>query len=169
MAENKRTFRCHVFEASKYGICLFHLPAQGFKEHFHWTFKSCVVLFHTLFPHCYKRTMPVVSGTFRDISLPSFAFAPTFLWLIFFRLSSHAAFLHFCYIVRRFWFTFVLWSVTFVLWSVLWGEGRTPFDCHFRRIDAVAVSHHLIKDVEIGEAFFNLLNSSFSGWMSSLL
>ena len=46
---------------------------------------------------------------------------------------------------------------------------RTPFDCHFRRIDAVAVSHHLIKDVEIGEAFFNLLNSSFSRGASSLL
>ena len=31
-------------------------------------------------------------------------------------------------------------------------------DCHFRPIDAVVVSHHLIKDVEIGEAFSNLLN-----------
>ena len=63
---------------------------------------SGIVLFHTLFPYFYKRTLPVLSGTFRDISPPSFAFAPTILLLIFFRLSFHAAFLDFCDIVRRF-------------------------------------------------------------------
>ena len=113
------------------------------KYYFRQTFKSCVAHFQTLFPHFCKRTLAVLSGTFRDISPSSFALAPTFLLLTF-----HTALLDF-------WFIFVLWSAVYT-W--LWGEGRIPFDCHFRPIDAVVVSHHLIKDVEIGEAFSNLHN-----------
>ena len=40
-------------------------------------------------------------------------------------------------------FTLSLCEVSFTLVSEV--KVRTPFDCHFRRIDAVAVSHHLIK------------------------
>ena len=113
-------------------------------EYFRRTFKSCIVLLHTLFSHFHKRTvtLPVLSSTFRNISTPSFAVASTSLRLILFRHSFLAAFVDFCYIVRWFWFiernvyTVVLRS--FVN-TRLWSEGGTPFDCHFRRVDAVAV------------------------------
>jgi len=152
-----------MFEASKYGICLFHFPALGVMEHFHWMSTYCVVLFHTLFPCFYQRTLLALNRTFRDISPPPFALAPTFLLPLFSRcfsgllLHCQAVLIHrekhldFCFVKH--------------LYTWLWGEGITHFDCLFLGMDAVAMSHHLIKDVKIGE----VLNASFSSFSSSLL
>jgi len=120
-----------------------------------------------VFPSFYQRALLALNRTFQNISPPPFAFAPTFLLPLFSRcfsgllLHCQAVLIHrekhldFCFVKHHY--------------TWLWGEGITHFDCLFLGMDAVAMSHHLIKDVKIGEAFFNVLNASFSSQASSLL